>query len=201
VRAVDAYALADAKGGDEDAMPYGSYMRVADFIHLESKDVLSFTDATLKSMVAHHVVIIGGAWHTDSYKRGEVVDSHLTPAGMIPGVFVHANYVQALLTHQTHRPWGKKVGVFIEILLSVAVAVVFALAQTVRARVLTSLSICLLLLVFTYVSWQNLGLFFDFFLPLVLLSGLVAVEQVREWREQAHEYAKIAQDKEAAHEE
>ena len=43
------------------------------------------------------VVLVGANWHRLGFGRGELVDSYRTPVGTLPGVFIHANYVQAIL--------------------------------------------------------------------------------------------------------
>ena len=54
------------------------------------------TDATVAAVAAKdpQVLLIGGDWQTRAYQRGDFADRYSTPAGDIPGVFIHANYVE-----------------------------------------------------------------------------------------------------------
>jgi hypothetical protein len=76
--------------------------------------------------------------------------------------------------------------VTIEIALAVFIAIVFAWKMRPSLKFAWAIFLSLFLIVITYVFWQNLGLFFDFFMPLVLLAGHAFVTQVIEWREEAH---------------
>lgn len=52
---------------------------------------------TLSEKIKGRVVLVGAHWHRLGFERGELVDSYPTPVGTLPGVFIHANYVQAIL--------------------------------------------------------------------------------------------------------
>ncbi len=133
------------------------------------------------------IVIVGGAWHNGSYKgsglnENSLVDLHLTPRGLIGGAYVQANYVEGLLGHQVHKQAPKWVGTSIEILCSMVVAIVFALEAPFRAKIGRVLLLCVVLILLSYFLWQNLGLFFDFFIPIILLTIHAPLEQLRESR-------------------
>ena len=126
---------------------------------------------------------MGGTWHALAFGRGVKIDTHLTPVGQIGGVFIHANYIEALLDSRTYVPWEKWKLQLIEVLLSFAAAAIFALA---KRKIRAILCLCVGVAVFNYFLWQNLKVFGDFFIPVVLLGGHSAVEQILEWREMAH---------------
>jgi hypothetical protein len=61
-------------------------------------------------------------------------------------------------------------------------AVDFALEGSLRHKFGRVLLLSIVRVVISYFLWQNLGLFFDFFIPIVLLSIHAPVEQLRETR-------------------
>jgi len=138
------------------------------------------------ALLAANAVLVGGAWHLNSFEKGQQVDTHLTPAGEIGGVFVHANYVEALLTHRSTKPVGRVFGVAVELGLAVFIALVFAWNMRPTWKFFSAIALSLILVGITYLFWENLGLFFDFFVPLVLLGGHALVAQVLEWRHKAN---------------
>ncbi len=167
--------------------PYGNFYRPEEFRKVNTSNVLKAGDQELKDLLQGRIVIVGGAWHTSSYKGPQQdysgsIDLHFTPAGDIPGAFVHANYVEALLSGSVHPQVPETVAVVIEIFCSLVVAVVFALSGSLRRKFGRVLLVSIVLVIMSYFLWQNLGLFFDFFIPLLLLSIHAPIEQLRETR-------------------
>jgi CHASE2 domain-containing sensor protein len=106
--------------------------------------------------------------------------------GVIGGAFIHANYVEALLDSRLYKPLTDTVIVSIELIFTCIVAVIFALNLRPRSQMGVSILLCIILGIVSYFFLQNLGIFFDFFIPTVLLGSHVVVEKVREWRAAAH---------------
>jgi CHASE2 domain-containing sensor protein len=193
---VDSFAQAIVRVAKEEALqpllneekaPYGSYLPEKSFTKLSATDVLNATDDT-KNKLRHNIVIIGGAWSNRAYGRGGRVDAHFTPVGQLSGVLLHANFVEALLDRRTSRSWGETALIVFEGILSLAVAVIFALVTRFLWKILWLFILLIVLAVFSYFSWLNLGLFYDFFVPTVLVVGHAIYEQIREWAaERRHE--------------
>lgn len=183
-RAVDPRAVEGV--GDQDSLPYGTFIRESDFEVLAARDVLRIDPLDLRLKLAHRIVIVGGSWHVLRPKKGLRVDSYLTPVGTMPGAFIHANYVEALLDSRTKRAWSEKVAKAMELLLSLFVAVIFALQIRPALKIGWVFFFCLMAVAFTYFSWQNLGLFFDLFVPVLLLGMHAIYEQVSVWQEDSH---------------
>lgn len=177
VRAVKPEAL-DPVAGLHEA-PYGSYLTRAAFPKLYTSDVLSPSAKTLQTL-RHNIVIVGGDWSRLAHGRGPRVDAHLTPVGTLPGALLHANFVEALLDRRTAPAWGENALKAFEVVLALAVAVIFALMTKLRWKLLALVMLCAGLVAFSYLSWLNLGLFYDFFVPLVLVVGHAVYEQARE---------------------
>jgi len=177
VRAVKEPAL-DPVAGLAEA-PYGSYLTQTAFPTLSTSQVLSPDGDTLKKL-RHNIVIVGGSWSRLAYQRGPKVDSHLTPVGWLPGAFVHANFVEALLDRRTAPSWGERALLVFEVLFALGVAIIFALITRFGWKLLSLVILCVGLMLFSYLSWLNLGLFYDFFVPLVLIVGHAIYEQMSE---------------------
>lgn len=194
----DSFAGALAKTREEDLVlaaeqhehrgfPYGSFYGPDEFRKVNTSTVLKAGEQELKKLLQGRIVIVGGAWHTGSYKGPKEdyngsIDLHFTPAGNIPGAFVHANYVEALLGGSVHQQVPESVALVIEIFCSLVVAVVFALEGSLRRKFGRVLLLSIVLVIISYFLWQNLGLFFDFFIPILLLSIHAPIEQLRETR-------------------
>jgi CHASE2 domain-containing sensor protein len=148
--------------------------------------VLRGDPATLAKL-ANRVVLVGGSWRTASLGRGELVDAHETPVGVLPGVLVHANYVEALLTGRTVRPNSGFVHVVADFALGILLACVL-IAGVGYWKLLWLAAAAAGVVVVSFMFWQNLGIFLDAAPLLVLLGGHAAVDEVLTWRAAAEEH-------------
>jgi CHASE2 domain-containing sensor protein len=187
-------AVADARPLEESWLPFGRYHRNDFFDHMSASDLLT-SDAPLDRL-SHKIVIIGGAWSRYAFHEGDMIDAHDTPVGVVPGAYIHANYVQALLAHETTRSLPEWVAKAIDVLLSFTAA--FLLATRERARkAITLISLNTGAIVVCLLLWQVFGLYFDFVIPLLLLSAHVAVEQIFDWRKGFIELRRLSAQQEA----
>jgi CHASE2 domain-containing sensor protein len=193
-RSVDSFALAIAKAYDEaalrrirknDSLPFGSYLRAQEFRQFSARDVLQRKPEPLEQL-AHKIVIVGGAWHRQGHGRGSQIDTYFTPVGWIGGAFIHANYVEALLDGRVYNALDEKIVMGLEITLVLAGAIIFAMEIRPFQKWLAATALCLFLLIVSYFLFQNLGFFFEFFVPLVLVAGHSLLDQILEWRTLAH---------------
>lgn len=194
VKTQDEGVVSAAEQYEHRGFPYGSFYSPEEFKKVNASALAQMTDSDLKDALQGKIVIVGGAWHTGSYKGDKpgydgAVDLHFTPAGNIPGAFVHANYVEALLGG-VHRQVPEAVAIVIEVLCSLLVATVFALEGSLRQKFGRVLLLSLLLVIMSYLMWQNLGLYFDFFIPFLLLSIHAPIEQLRETTAELHRLRK-----------
>jgi CHASE2 domain-containing sensor protein len=171
-----------------DPLPYGIFLSPDSRKSLSAAEVLATPAQSLESRVANKIVLIGGTWHQDSYGHGNVVDTHYTPVGEIPGVFVHANYMEALMTHWSSPALGQTATTAIEFSLTVFIALMFAWQMGRFKRFLCTACIPIFLILVTCFLWQNLGIFFDFFIPLTLLGAHAVVDKILEWRRHSAKY-------------
>lgn len=111
------------------------------------------------------IVIIGGKWR-EALGQGRGVDIHETPAGPMAGVYLHANYIEALLDDR----YMKEIPPVPALLFDLGVAALlywrYHKATTTRGRYIV-LSVFLLPLMFAYIFFVTLGFYLDFVLPLV----------------------------------
>ena len=169
---------------EEATLPYGGYMTSEAFTKVTANQVLSRDPGALRKL-AFKVVIVGGNWHDRGYNRGSWIDAYETPVGSIPGILIHANYFEALLDSRIYRPWKGWLSKLIEVLQSLAIAIPFALETRFAYKILAVALISVLLVAFSLLSLMVLGLFFDFFIPEVLVFAHGIVEQIREWKNKA----------------
>lgn len=176
--AIDEQSLTDAKQKENDALPYGTFINPDRFMQRSANCVLTSDVKTLQKDMAFKVVIVGGAWHQYGIDQGPENDSHPSPVGDVYGAFVHANYVEALLDSRTYTPMRQPLATGIEVVFSIVLAVLLSLNFHLPVKVAIAALLCVAIFGISYVSWQNLGLFFDFFIPVLLLVGHVVVEKL-----------------------
>jgi CHASE2 domain-containing sensor protein len=169
----------------EGEFPYGTFIAPDRFNQCSAGHILNASVGELKRKFQHHIVMVGGVWHGGAYGYGDQVDQHPSPIGWVPGVYLHANYVEAMISRQTFSPIPAAISYSIEIFMALAVAIIFALEYRLRWKVLSLLILVPLLVLTSYFAMQNLGMFFDFFIPLVLVFCHAMVAQVLEWRKAA----------------
>jgi CHASE2 domain-containing sensor protein len=72
----------------------GSFVAEQAFPKISAHDLLN--DENAKQRCRGRIVMFGGTWH-ESGGRGPLIESFASPVGRIPGLHLHANYVEALL--------------------------------------------------------------------------------------------------------
>jgi hypothetical protein len=141
-------------------------------------------DASALSALASKIVIIGGDWHRDAWNRGEPIDEHVTPQGLMPGALIHANYIEAVISEQMTDSSGESLHIVIELLVGFSLATIFACA--VGYSKFFYLGILVLVIgAVSFVAWSNIGMFVDAAPPLILLSGHAAADKVIDWKRKA----------------
>lgn len=183
----------DSKSIPEDSeatsLPYGSYVRTEEFTIISANDLLSKEPEVVervKSNLAFKLVIIGGRWHTLGYNGGPLVDSYETPVGNIPGVFIHANYAEALLNSRIFRTWKGWALNITEAIVALLVAIPFVLRIKPWWKNLIVITLpYLIIIAISYISLVNFGLFFDPSIPLIIVGAHGVFEQVNDWRKGA----------------
>lgn len=205
---IDSFAMAIVKAHDPDALKrlpksdsflYGGYLIADDIPTFSAEDVLRRRTDVIKKL-ACKIVIVSGGWHTLGHGRGAHVDLHYTPVGWIGGAFIHANWVEALMDGRASQGLHPAIARVIVTGLVLSIAIVFALKFRARVKVLIIASLCLFLFVVSYILLQNLGQFFDFSVPLILIVMHWRYERYRECKEYERDALKYrAQGKGVTH--
>jgi CHASE2 domain-containing sensor protein len=195
---VESFSFAIAKaylhGRDLEPSPLviGSFLSIEDFAGgheaISSSELASWSSARARESLAHRVVIVGGGWHEFGHGVGDLVDLHETPAGRLPGAFVHANYTEAILARRVHTPIPAWASHGLDVGVSAAMAVVFALAIPAWQRLVAVAAAAAFLVLVSYSLLHNAGLSFDAFLPTAAVVGHALLEKVAEWRRDAREH-------------
>jgi CHASE2 domain-containing sensor protein len=149
---------------------FGSFMPVTSFRAIPAAEVLSSPAGKWREQVRHHAVIVGSFAHKDAYGRGPYIDGFQTPVGDVPGAAVHANWVEALV-HEHVFPvvpdWARDL---VEVLLSLLVSIILARTIAPFAKAGYFVSLVGSAFVASYLLQQNLGVFFDPFLPVLFVA-------------------------------
>jgi CHASE2 domain-containing sensor protein len=171
--------LSEANFGDQNG-PFLFSAKSLEKMHVEDPN-------RLRQYLSGRVVLIGGAWHTTGIGQGPRVDLYDSPMGQMPGVFLHANYIEALDGERgTFAALPDWVVRCVEFTLAVALALIGA--QQIGA-IWKGMAFCISVLisfVLTYLLLENLGIFMDFLVPLCILIVHTLVEQVIAWRHELH---------------
>jgi len=149
---------------------YASFIKEDGFDHKTAREVLNAKQNVLERDIGGRIVIVGAAWSKFAYGVGRRIDLHETPMGLMPGAYVHANYVEAMLGPGTYPPYGGRLVETIEWLVVVAMALGFATAETPGWKVGVVFGSWVFLGLFAYFSFINLGHVFDLFVPAISVT-------------------------------
>lgn len=174
---------------------FSEYLDPADFAAKNGRQfiftgqqIATMTTAALRDQLADKLVFVGANWHANAYGTGPLVDVHNSPGGMEPGVMLHANYVEAMLDRTgTFTPISDSIAEVAEIALALLLAMIGVLEiHTAWKWAAFAIGIVLSIL-FTYTLLQNLGLFLDFLIPmLMIVVHAITEEVIKAWHELHH---------------
>jgi hypothetical protein len=173
---------------------FGQYLTPEDFstrhgrqFIFSGNEVESMNKMQLRQAVADKTVIVGGHWHSDAYGVGGYVDMHPSPGGEEPGAMLHANYVEAMRDPMsTFTPISDRTAEILEWSLALAMAILGALEVHAGWKWGGFVLSCMASVLLTYVLLQNLGLFLDFFIPILLIVVHTMAEELLEMRHELH---------------
>jgi CHASE2 domain-containing sensor protein len=206
---VNASLLAKFQPG---AFPYDlTFVDPNDFQPVSYREAPQFPSSAECSLMSHKILLVGAGWHSRAYQEGEIVDvRHDTPMGPSVGaLYLHANYIEALLDDRAGSLIPTPVAVAIEIGSAALIAFTLAgpghspegsssgedIAQVAAAapsrrrlrKYGVALAVAIALLFLTYVFIQNLRLYAEFFFPAFFLFLHAWWD---DWRELSDEAAK-----------
>jgi CHASE2 domain-containing sensor protein len=191
----DPTARAEAAANTGQGFRFAEYLSEAEFAPKNGRQfvfsgnqIMKADPASLKDQLADKLVFVGAKWHANAYGVGPLVDQHNSPGGMEPGVMLHANYVEAMLDRTgTFAPVSDSTAEMIEIGLVLALALI-GLMEIHALWKWAALAVGLILsLLLTYTLLQNLGLFLDFLIPLlIIVFHTLGEELIGIWHEFQH---------------
>ena len=176
-----------------DEFPFASFIPESSFQKIPIQDLANGTAEALK-LCRGRIIIIGGKWHGDT-GHGAPVDTYSTPVGQLAGMYVHANYIEALLDDRYQSEVPLSFALMFDLFVGAWLYVQFHRAQTRKAR-LQILLIPSFLLFATYVIFTNLNFYLDFILAFSIYFLHLGVEYVRDYHRLKHR-AKSPQPSEA----
>jgi CHASE2 domain-containing sensor protein len=148
---------------------FGSFIPETDFQTISATGLAGWAGSDEKNKAVElcrgRIVIIGGKWKAD-FGNGEPVDSYDTPAGKMAGMFLHANYIEALLDDRYQREVSLGFGTVFDLVVGFILYFSFHNARTMRGKLFV-LGVFFLPLLFSYVLFANLNYYLDFILVLV----------------------------------
>lgn len=169
--------------------PFGGYLPPEKFVgsnaSATASEILKWDTTSLQDRVGGKIVLIGSTWHRLGWNIDPLNDSHLTPIGNISGVFVHANYIEAILGGNNYPRLPEPVGYLIEATVLLMLAVLFATEMNTLKKAIIVLLALLSFMAIGIFLLQNLGIYFDFFIPVVFLLLHVGADEVIKWRQAA----------------
>jgi len=190
VKRVDPVAYGRTVEKGKDQLPFAGYIPLEAFPSTKSeqggmsaREFLS-DSAAAQEYVRGKIVIVSGRWNSRASGVGPRVDQHASPVGLVPGAMIHANYVEAMLNDRAFSPLPEWFAYTVEILPVVLLSIVVALISNGWLQLAVIIGTTLFMLVLNFFL-QDLGMFFDFFVPTVMLLGHVVTHKIYEWRKVA----------------
>ncbi len=148
---------------EDNEFIYGYFFPAAKFEPKISAGELARSGPPSKDQFRDKIVIIGGAWNTAAVGRGPRVDTHSSPVGDMLGMYLHANYAEALLQHAFARPVPEWLSISLEIVVWISLYWAFHRAPATRRVALVLISA--LPLFFAYILLNRWAIYLDAAIP------------------------------------
>jgi CHASE2 domain-containing sensor protein len=145
---------------------YGGFLRDSAFLKIPAWNLLRQTDQ-FRNELRNRIVIIGGTWHQDGEGRGPLIDGFLSPVGIQPGLYMNANFVEALIDHRFAAGVSKWVIASVVVSLAAMLSLLFFWVKSLRYR-LAIFAFFLSAWLISYVSLFFMGRYLDFTIPVTL---------------------------------
>jgi CHASE2 domain-containing sensor protein len=138
--------------------------KVANFQTISIRDLEAGTPEAMRECRTR-IVVIGGEWK-EAPGRSENFDMHETSVGPMAGIYLQANYIEAILDDRYMKEVPAVPALFFDIVVAALLYVSYHNASTTRGRYVI-LSVFLFPLMTGYIVFLTLGYYLDFVLPLV----------------------------------
>jgi CHASE2 domain-containing sensor protein len=160
----------------------GHFMEAREIPTVTAGEVLHRPDGPWREMVRSRIAMIGSFCRSDAFRRGRLVDGFLTPVGRVPGLIVHANYVEAWVDTRVIPMFPGWLSHVLEAAISLTVSVLFVSRIRWPGQAFCWLAVVLLAVIGSVFALLNFGAFFDPYLPVLLVAAHSGIEKVLEWR-------------------
>jgi len=146
---------------EEGRFLYGGFVSDVKFPKISAQDLLA-GDAEAKRRCNGRIVVIGGTWHK-SGGRGGPVEEFPSPNGAVPGLYLHANYIESLIDNRFGQGVPGWLAVIVDVVLGLLIYVGFFCTRARRLIRLLALLLMLMLLTFVpYLLAVSFGRYFGF---------------------------------------
>jgi len=110
----------------ENDFPLATFIPESAFQKIPIEDLAAGAYEAAVKLCRGRIIIIGGKWHTD-LGHGELIDTYDTPVGKMSGMYLHANYIEALLDDR----YGREVPLWIALLFDIVAFTIKTAAITI----------------------------------------------------------------------
>lgn len=146
---------------------FGTFLKEEEYPKISVADLANGVSEA-EQECSGRVVLIGGHWH-ELEGHGNFVDQHLSPAGEMSGLGLHANYVESLLQHQGTTELPAWVDVGIDLIVGLLIYACFEAAEGKWWwRLLIVVGAGLIPVLCAYEFLVTMNVYLDFLLPLEL---------------------------------
>jgi hypothetical protein len=187
----DPIAYHSLVSNEDKGFRFGQFLTPDDFATRDGRQFI-FSGHELQSMslnqlheaLADKTVIVGGHYHYAAYRHGfEYIDMINSPGGQEPGAMLHANFVEAMRDPvSTFTPISDRAAEIFEWSLAFMLAFVGALEVHAGWKWAGFILSFFAAVIVAYVLLQNLGIFLDFFIPILIILLHTMTEAVLEMR-------------------
>lgn len=157
---------------------YAGFLSPDHFRHVSADQVANGLREALDPL-AYRIAIIGGHRH---HKHGGWVDQHESPIGTMPGVYLHANRVEAILGRRLKRPSPWWLPWLVDLTLGTFLVVLSVRVRSLSKKLAYFAVFAVLPFCCAYFAAANARYALDFVLPTFLLSGHFVHDAVTERR-------------------
>ena len=181
--AVDPTRVPAKTSGGHDRGLYAGYINQDEFkgVTFTATEILN-DPKKYRQQLHPKAVLVGAAWHSRAYNRGGTIDLHLTAAGSIPGVFVHANYVEAQLDLRTFPGLNVRIRLALEWIVTFCLALCMQIPKVRRWDWIPLIGSVLVVVFLAFVVFFVFGILFEFAIPISAIFLHYLTEKVLHWR-------------------
>ena len=161
---------------EEGRFAFTTFMPQDEFNPPISARLVYHNDPQALERLRHRIVVVGGnrtGWPTAYVNPtpDEKIDYHRSPEDLMPGMYVHANYVEGLLDDRYLKEFSRLAGAIIDMVLATLIILAFECLKKDPLLRLAVIVVLLLVPVVLSLALLDRGYTFDWVIP-VLLSFL-----------------------------